>query len=95
MIDALEEHHGTVRTGGRVVTNLRFADDINGLAEEDEELSNLVNRLGKTTSRYSMEKSRKDTADDKQHETHREEDRSHLTGTGNCESVKVPLSYSQ
>ena len=30
--DALEDHEGTVSTGGRTTTNLRFADDIDGLA---------------------------------------------------------------
>ena len=28
--DALEDHEGTARTGGRTITNLCFADDING-----------------------------------------------------------------
>ena len=28
MIDALEDHKGTVSIGGRTITNLRFADDI-------------------------------------------------------------------
>ena len=32
MTDALEDHEGTVSIGGRTVTNLRFADDIDGLA---------------------------------------------------------------
>ena len=31
MTDALQEHEGTVSIGGRTVTNLRFADDIDGL----------------------------------------------------------------
>ena len=34
MSDALEEHDGKVRIGGRNITNLRFADDIYALAEE-------------------------------------------------------------
>ena len=40
MTDALEDHEGTVSIGGRTITNLRFADDINGLAGEEEELAN-------------------------------------------------------
>ena len=40
--DALEDHEDTVSTGGRTITNLRFADDIDGLAGEKEELANLV-----------------------------------------------------
>ena len=32
MADALEDHEGTVCIKGRTITNLRFADDIDGLA---------------------------------------------------------------
>ena len=42
MTDALEDHEGTVSIGGRTITNLRFADDIDGLAGEEEELASLV-----------------------------------------------------
>ena len=45
MADALEDHKGTVSIGGRTITNLRFADDIDGLAGEEEELATLVDRL--------------------------------------------------
>ena len=55
MTDILEEHHGTVSIGGRVITNLRFADDIDGLVGEEQELANLVNRLDKTSSIYGFE----------------------------------------
>ena len=41
MTDALEDHEGTVSIGGRVVTNLRFADEIDGLAGEEEELAKI------------------------------------------------------
>ena len=34
MSDALEEHDGKVSIGDRYITNLRFADDIDALAEE-------------------------------------------------------------
>ena len=34
MTDALEDHESTVSFGGRTITNLRFADDIHGLAGE-------------------------------------------------------------
>ena len=40
MTDALEDHEGTVSIGGRTISNLRFADDIDGLAGEEEELAN-------------------------------------------------------
>ena len=42
MTDTLEDHEGTVSIEGRTITNLRFADDIDGLAGEEEELANLV-----------------------------------------------------
>ena len=42
MTDALEDHEGTVSIGGRTITNLSFADDIDGLEGEEEELANLV-----------------------------------------------------
>ena len=53
--DALEDHEGTVSIGGRTITNLRFADDIDGLAGEEEELANLVERLDNASTAYGME----------------------------------------
>ena len=38
MTVASEDKEGTVSIGGRTITNLRFADDIDGLAGEEEEL---------------------------------------------------------
>ena len=61
MTDALEDHEGTVSIGGRTVTNLRFADDIDGLAGEEEELANLVERLDKASTAYGMEVSAEQT----------------------------------
>ena len=55
MTDALEDHEGTVSIGGRTITNLRFADDIDGLAGEEEELANLVERRYKASTAYGME----------------------------------------
>ena len=55
MISALEDHEGTVSIGGRTITNLRFADDIDGLAGEEEELAKLVVCLDKASTAYSME----------------------------------------
>ena len=57
----LEDQEGTVSTGGRTITNLRFADDIDGLAGEEEELANLVERLDKASTAYGMEISAKKT----------------------------------
>ena len=55
MTDALEDHNGTSSIGGRTITNLRFADDIDGLARNEQELANVVKHLNKTSSRYGME----------------------------------------
>ena len=41
MSDALENHDGKVSIGGRNITNLRFADNIDALAEEEQELEAL------------------------------------------------------
>ena len=54
MTDALEDHEGAVSIGGRTITDLRFADDIDGLAGE-EELAKLVERLDKASTAYGME----------------------------------------
>ena len=55
MTDALENYDGTVSIGGRTITNLRFADDIDVLAGEEEELANLVERLDKASRAYGTE----------------------------------------
>ena len=47
MTDASEDHKGTVNIGGRTIANLRFADDIDGLAGEEEQLAKLVECLEK------------------------------------------------
>ena len=55
MYGALEEHDGKVSTGGRNIANLRFADDIDALAEEEQELETLVQSLDKICARHKME----------------------------------------
>ena len=55
MTDALQDHADTVSIGGRAITNLRFADDIDGLAGEGEELVKLVDRLDKASTTHGME----------------------------------------
>ena len=52
MTNALEDHEGI---GGRTITNLRFDDDMDGLAGEEEELANFVERLDKASTAYGME----------------------------------------
>ena len=61
MTDALGNHQGTVSIGCRTITNLRFADDIDGLAGDEQELANLVERLEKTSTSYGMEISAENT----------------------------------
>ena len=55
MTDALEDHAGTVSIAGRAIANLRYADDIDGLAGEEEELAKLVERLDKASTACGME----------------------------------------
>ena len=55
MNEALLDHKGTVSIGGRVITNLRFADDIDGLAGSEHELVNLMNKIDSTSRIYGME----------------------------------------
>ena len=55
MSDALEEHDEKVSIGRRNITNLRFVDDINALAKEEQELEALEESLNKTCTRYKME----------------------------------------
>ncbi|XP_068213399.1 uncharacterized protein [Palaemon carinicauda] len=55
MTNALEDHVSTVSIGGRKISNLRFADDIDGLAGNEDKLVNLVKCLDETSTRYGME----------------------------------------
>ena len=54
MKDALEDHEGTVSIGGTTITNLRFADDTNGLAGEEGELARLAESLDRASAAYSL-----------------------------------------
>ena len=45
---------GRLSISGRNISNLRFADDIDALAEEEQELEALVESLDKTCTRYKM-----------------------------------------
>ena len=55
MTDALENHEGSVSIGGRTITNVRFADDIDALAGKEDELVKLINHLDATSTKYGME----------------------------------------
>ena len=55
MPDGLKEHDENVSIGGRNITRLRFADGIGALAEEEQELEDLVESLDKNCTRYKMD----------------------------------------
>ena len=55
MTDAIEEHDENISIGDRTITDLRFADDINALAGEEQALEALVESLDRICSRYKME----------------------------------------
>ena len=55
MAEAHEDHEGTVSVTGRTVTNLCFADDIDGLAGQEQELVKLVNHLEEASTAYGMQ----------------------------------------
>ena len=55
MAEALENHKGSVSIGGLNITNLRFADDIDGLGGEEDEFWNLVKCLDEKSKAAGME----------------------------------------
>ena len=55
MADALEDDEGTVNIGGRTISNLRFATNIDCLAGQEQELVNLVNHLEESSTTYDMQ----------------------------------------
>ena len=55
MADSFEDHDRTVSIGGRTITNLRFANDIDGLARQGQELVKLVNHLEEASTAYGMQ----------------------------------------
>ena len=50
MSDALADHKGSVSIGGRILINLRFADDIVVNAEEKEEADDIVTSMDITST---------------------------------------------
>ena len=94
MSDALEEHDGKVSIGGRNITNLRFADDIDALAEEEQELEALVESLDKTCTRYKVEISAEKTKlmTNSANGIQREIKVKGQTEAGHCNKLQVPWS---
>ena len=91
MSDALEEHDGKVSIGCRNITNLPFADDIDALAEKEQELEALVENLDKTCTRYkkeiSVEKTKLMT---KQCQWQPARDKGKRKEVGHCNKFQVP-----
>ena len=56
MTDALEGHTCTVKVSGRHISNLRFANDIDGLTGRPSELLYLANSLNQNSLNYGMDK---------------------------------------
>ena len=54
MSEALENQCGTVSIGGRNITNLHFADDIDGLAGSKDERATLEKNMDEISSRFDM-----------------------------------------
>ena len=55
MSDALQENDGKVSIGERTISKLRFADNINALAEEKQELETIVESLNRICTRCKLE----------------------------------------
>ena len=54
MRETLDGFQGGLQIGGRMITNLRYADDIILLATSEAELQELVDRLDRVSRRYSL-----------------------------------------
>ena len=55
MTHALEKYNSTINIVGRHITNLRFADDIDGITGEEDEHTKLVQNLDTATTKFGME----------------------------------------
>ena len=93
MSDALEEHDEKVSIRGRNTTYLRYADDIDAVAEEEQELEALVESLDKICTRYKMEISAEKTKlmINSANGIQRERDKGKRTEVGHCKKSKQPL----
>ena len=81
--------YGYIRTCSRyynIIINLRFADEINGLAGVEEEL------LNKATTAYGKgrDQSREDKVDDNQQQWYQQRDQSKWTESSNNHKLQVP-----
>ena len=54
MRETLDGFQGGLQIGGRMITNLRYADDIILLVTSEAELQELVDRLDRVSRKYSL-----------------------------------------
>jgi len=54
MKETLDGFQGGPQIGGRMITNLRYADDVILLATSEAELQELVDRLDRVSRKYSL-----------------------------------------
>ena len=92
MSAVLEEHDGKVSIGGRNITNLRFANDIDALAEEEQELEALVESLDKTCTKYKMEISAEKTKLMTNSANGIQRDKGKRTEVRHCNKLQIPWS---
>ena len=52
MNDALQNYNGSIKTNGWIITYLKFADDIDGLAGSEDKWVYLANNISIAASRY-------------------------------------------
>ena len=55
MNDALDKVDGTVNMGVKIITNLKFADNIDALARTEIKLHNLIKYIDNISRSYGME----------------------------------------
>ena len=89
MADALEEHDGKISLGSKNITNLQLANDIDALAEEQQELEALVESFNKTCTKYKIEISAEKT---KLMTNKPERDQDEMTDAGDRSQLQEPRS---
>ena len=55
MADIQNNHTSSISIGGLSISNLRFADDIDLIAGNTQELQSLTDKLSNNASKYGME----------------------------------------
>ena len=87
---ALGEHDGKISIGGRNITSLRFADDIDALFEEEQGLEALVVSLVKTCTRYYIKISAEKTKLMTNNQWHLGGDHGNEAEVGDSNKFQVP-----